>query len=363
MYFKGMRITYLFLCLIVLLNHSTVNAQTNDTLKIGITNSPPFIIEHSDKQYTGLSIYLWESIAHSQNIPFKYVKLPKQELVYALETNAIDVSISPLTVTAERINRIKFSQPYYISHSIAVVKNESSNTSWINTIKRIFSYRFLNVVGLLFLILLFFGFLIWLAERKTNNSEFESNIKGVWSGIWWSAVTMTTVGYGDKSPKTILGRLIGLIWMFAAIIIISGFTGAIASSLTLDKLDVGINSFSDLRKISTGTVKGSASAENLNRQFVKPVLFKSVEDGLNELVNDGIGAFVYDEPILVYNLQSKFGAHNLAPLPFKFHKQYYAFGFHKKSHLDSIINPELLITLRNPTWAALLNEYDLNSGL
>ena len=73
------------------------------------------------------------------------------------------------------------------------------------------------------------GVVMWLGERRRNQAQFGGTAAhGIGAGLWWSAVTMTTVGYGDKAPVTILGRLLGLVWMFAAIIIISSFTAAIA---------------------------------------------------------------------------------------------------------------------------------------
>jgi voltage-gated potassium channel Kch len=59
------------------------------------------------------------------------------------------------------------------------------------------------------------GALIWLAERRHNEEQFRRDpAAGIGNGIWWSAVTMTTVGYGDKAPVTLAGRVIALVWMF-----------------------------------------------------------------------------------------------------------------------------------------------------
>ena len=62
--------------------------------------------------------------------------------------------------------------------------------------------------------------------------EFESrapagNITTGGEAIWWGLVTITTVGYGDFYPITILGRLTGIFVMFAGI----GIIGALASIL------------------------------------------------------------------------------------------------------------------------------------
>ena len=88
------------------------------------------------------------------------------------------------------------------------------------------------------LVLMVAGFCIWLFERRQNAAQFgEGSVaRGLGDGFWWSAVTMTTVGYGDKAPKTFGGRVVALIWMFVSLIIIASFTASIAASLTANRL-------------------------------------------------------------------------------------------------------------------------------
>lgn len=56
---------------------------------------------------------------------------------------------------------------------------------------------------------------------------FEPSI-GYVDALWWSIVTMTTVGYGDISPATLGGRVVASIIMFLGIGIIGTFTATIA---------------------------------------------------------------------------------------------------------------------------------------
>jgi voltage-gated potassium channel len=55
----------------------------------------------------------------------------------------------------------------------------------------------------------------------------EANIKTGGDALWWAVVTITTVGYGDQYPVTALGRLTGVLVMFAGV----GIIGALASIL------------------------------------------------------------------------------------------------------------------------------------
>ena len=57
----------------------------------------------------------------------------------------------------------------------------------------------------------------------------ESNIKSAMDALWWSFVTITTVGYGDKYPVTPEGRVIAVILMSAGVGLFGTFTGLVAS--------------------------------------------------------------------------------------------------------------------------------------
>jgi voltage-gated potassium channel len=56
----------------------------------------------------------------------------------------------------------------------------------------------------------------------------DANIKTGWDALWYAVVTITTVGYGDYYPKTVLGRLAGIFIMFAGV----GIIGVLASILS-----------------------------------------------------------------------------------------------------------------------------------
>ena len=52
----------------------------------------------------------------------------------------------------------------------------------------------------------------------------------VWVGMWWSIQTVTTVGYGDVTPKNVAGRLVGAFVMFEGIAFLAIVTAAITST-------------------------------------------------------------------------------------------------------------------------------------
>ncbi|XP_048586196.1 uncharacterized protein LOC5512975 [Nematostella vectensis] len=77
------------------------------------------------------------------------------------------------------------------------------------------------------------GVLIWVLERSVNPGEFPpSFITGVWNGVWWAFITMTTLGYGDHVARTIKGRIFTIAWTLFGLITMAILTGELATGLT-----------------------------------------------------------------------------------------------------------------------------------
>jgi voltage-gated potassium channel len=69
-------------------------------------------------------------------------------------------------------------------------------------------------------------------ERHANSYQFEN----LGDALWWSIVTIATVGYGDKVPVTAAGRIVGSITIISGLILISLFTATISSVFVARKI-------------------------------------------------------------------------------------------------------------------------------
>ena len=81
-----------------------------------------------------------------------------------------------------------------------------------------------SVALISFLMVIFSSIAILQFEKDIN-----SNIKTAEDAIWWSYVTITTVGYGDKFPITTEGRIIGAVLMTMGVGIFGTFTALVSS--------------------------------------------------------------------------------------------------------------------------------------
>lgn len=327
----------------------------SDVIRVGVRVAPPFVIE-SEGRYSGLAISLWEQVAAERGWRFEYRPVALQALFDGLADGELDVGVGALTVTAERESRVDFSHPFY-SAGLGIAVGTAEESSVMSILSRFFSWGFLAWVGGLCLLLGAIGLLAWAFERRANPEQFGGRgLRGVGSGFWWAAVTMSTVGYGDKSPVTLPGRLLGLVWMFTAIILVATFTAGITASLTVGALSGRVQGVEDLPGVRVATVQSSTSADWLSEQDINASAAGDVSDLLQRLAQDQVDAVVYDAPILRYLIKQGY-ADQLSVLPSQLDPQSYAIALSPgNAQRRELLNRSLLKALGEDRWRSELRE-------
>lgn len=79
------------------------------------------------------------------------------------------------------------------------------------------------------------GLLVFLAEAGANRQMFSH----LFDSIWWTVVTIATVGYGDKYPVTTAGRVLGIVIILLGVVAVSTLSGTIASIFVDRKMREG----------------------------------------------------------------------------------------------------------------------------
>ncbi len=77
------------------------------------------------------------------------------------------------------------------------------------------------------------GVTIYLVEGR-----FNPGLRTTADGIWWALVTVTTVGFGDITPVTTLGRIVGAVMMVGGMFTLALFAGIVGSSLVKGMLSI-----------------------------------------------------------------------------------------------------------------------------
>jgi polar amino acid transport system substrate-binding protein len=329
-------------------------AAGQEGLVVATREVPPFAM-CTDGGWEGIAIELWRRVAQQLGRAFALREMGLQEMLAAVERGEVDAVVGALTITSEREARLDFSHPFHTS-GLGIAVQQHADIGWARVIERLFSGPFIAVLAALVALLAAVGVLVWLAERRRNPQFGRGPLKGVGAGLWWSAVTMTTVGYGDKAPTTFPGRLIAMVWMFASVIIISSFTAAIATALTVDKLEQSVTDLNDLYRARDASLSGSTSAAFLSQRLIHYRALPSLPEALDALERGEVDAVVYDAPILRY-LVAAHHEGSLTVLPQVLQRQDYGFAFPSGSPLREKVNRVLLAIIRSPEWQRLLERY------
>lgn len=325
--------------------------EETQPLRVGVSHLPPYAIHFSDG-WDGLAIHLWEQSALALELPYELVEVDPDVARGLLLAGELDLVLTGVkTVEAEK--DVDFTHSYYTT---TLGFAEPGERDLLEIGRAIFSPRFLRITFWIVVALLIIGLLVWFLERRANEEMFGGGAgQGLWSGFWWAAVTMTTLGYGDKTPITVGGRILALLWMLVALGITASLTATVTSVLTLG---AGSSTLfpEDLREARVGSVDGSAAADYLAAEGID---FRQVEepvDGLRQIDAGDLDFFVYDLALLRYVNENRFnGAFSIVPA-YTYTRQY-AFMLPRESGFLEPLNRALLAEMNSTRWQAVLRRF------
>jgi ABC-type amino acid transport substrate-binding protein len=328
-----------------------------DKMLVGVADAPPFSMKTTDGRWEGLSIALWQAVAQELGVEFELQEFDTlgQELD-AVKEGEVDVILA-LAVTEQREIIMDLSHPFLRSGSTIAVTAEPTEHSWLRFAGRLVSLNFLPVIGLLILLALVAGTIVWLFESRRNPEMFGGGThRGLGHGIWWAIVTLTTVGYGDKAPKTPGGRVVAVIWMFGSIFLIASLTAAITTSHTVGELKGKVRGLSDLPDVRVGSLAQSESLNFLAKRGIAVLPFETSRDGLQAIVDKKIDAFVFDESVLKHRVRTEFPG-RVHVLAGTFDHYYMSMAVPSGSPLREPLNRALLKIITQDDWPRLVESY------
>ena len=310
-------------------------------LKVGVSGEPPFVERAGDK-LGGISLTIWREIAGVNNFDYQLVpQANAQANLDALAAGELDVAIGPITITPQRIAQpgFEFTQPYFYAEEAVLVPRERANV--LERLRPLFGVAALSSVGLLLVSLFAVGNLIWLAERRSNHSQFPRHyLHGLGNAMWFALVTLTTVGYGDRAPVSKTGRAITAVWMVISLIAVSSITAGLASAFTLAlsrNSRAPITNPAQLRGAVIAVVRGTTSELWADRMGAKSLVSDNLKQAIDLVEQKRAEGVIYDRPALRYFIAQN-PKTDLQIAPFDLASQTYGFAVRSGSPLRRPIN-------------------------
>ena len=339
--------------------------QLPQKLRVVTKRFEPFVT-YENGEYLGFSMDLWAELAQEWGIDYEIYGVNSiAKLLDEIKRGAADVGIAGISITAGREQELDFSHPYYLTglQIMVLPKNISLWSTLVANIQNIVTSRKLYYgLGIFLLILLSVAHIMWFFERDSNPEFPKSYGPGIWESLWWVAVTVTTVGYGDKTPKGWPGRLFGLLWMFAGYFVLAYFIATVTTSFTLQNWPGRINGPEDLPRVIVATVKQSAAAEYLQQERISSVEYDTLEETYLALQDGEVDAIVYDAPALNYyaSHQGKGKVKVVGPIV---QQQYYGIALALNSPYRQELNIALLAIMENGSYKKIHQNWFGNPDL
>ena len=342
---------------------TTIAAEPGVTppLHVAVYDVEPYGGRDRDGLFNGASVDLWRRVAEDRHWQYELTLVPRMDDVLSgVEAHAYDVGIGAITITPERLARVDFSYPTHRSGVAAVFATRTDAVSAFHDYGMAAGELGMLIVTILVL-LTAIGLLMWWFERshmkKADASETASAVTSWHEGVYWAVVTMTTVGYGDKTPKTHLGRGLAVIWMVGSLVLVSLLTTNLIARITVSRVEgIAANRTSDLAGKRLGAVTGSSGAEYLEDQKLAYRTFDNLPDALDAVVAGKLDAVVNSIGALQYLVRTRF-ADKLAPPRGVMAPAYMAFALPMNSALKRPLDRTLTIVSASPEWRSVEDTY------
>lgn len=250
-------------------------AQEAPHLRVAFVELPPYAMRSGNDVWLGYAVEAWRIIAEKNGWTYDVTPLDLEAADAALAAGTIDVAL-PVPATVALVRSADLALPLDTANMGLATPRE---TMILSVLRDLISPVFLQLCAGISVLLLAVGTLVWLVERKQNPKQFSRKVlPGLGDGYWFAAVTLSTIGYGDKAPVTAAGRLISLLWMLVGLVVTAGLTASIVTIATGSQTSDG-----SFRSAPIATVAGSATADYLQAEGREVKTFATLDEAVAAL--------------------------------------------------------------------------------
>jgi len=309
--------------------------QTQHSLTVAIIKQP------SAKAIDIIAFQVWQAVAKEMGVNYTLAPVNnEQQALDLLRNHKADLVMGPIKLDRKQKD-IEYLNTY-IQDNIGVVITPKS-LSFYSHISPYIHIIFGTAVGILLLVLIIVGILVWLAEYRENAEQFPKPFwRGLGNGIWFAIVSLTTVGFGDRAPVTLVGRIIASIWLIVSVFVLSSFIAIVSAALTHAKThQSSITNVGELKNKRIVYLRNDPLLEkNAVHLTYRSVPVNSMQQGLELLEKGKADAGIFERIALRFYVH-KHPQVDVILTPIKMTNGDYAFAVRKGSSLADRINQAL----------------------
>lgn len=281
-------------------------------MQVVVLESPPFVMK-TDQGFTGFAIDLWEESARRMGLDYDYREASTlQELLDSVTTGKSDVAVTELTINAERMERMDFSQPWFDA-GLQMMIHQAPPTGFWSFFEQLEANGHLRVYLWMGLGVIVASFLLTALDRRLD-PEFPAEWKQGFSESFYHVLSVLTSG---KTNHKLLfgsyGTMIAAIWLVMGAGVVAYITSSITSVMTVNSLERRIwvadkdriEDLKDLKGKIVGTLSGSVANMYVAKAGLSGRGFSTLGNLVKALAENRVDAIVGDQPSLVYLLHQR----------------------------------------------------------
>ena len=271
----------------------------------------PFVIAYSDiepcvmlndshKPY-GFDIDLFNKIAEKIGLTnYQYQEIPFKDIFTSVKEGKADMGIGGITITSKREKSVDFSHPY-LQADIKVLSKAEKENGLLAVFHSIWQQ---NVFMLILMVIMFAigcGLILWFMERKDEENKKVNPFRLIFDFFYMTIVTVSTVGYGDRCARTVIGKTVVVLIILTGLAIFGCYVGTITTNIQFDRTTSEIKDIKDLKDKPIATVEDSYASEVITDENLgsKVLRVKNLSEAIAMLQVDKVKAVVFDAPPLL----------------------------------------------------------------
>jgi len=278
-------------------------------MRVATVTRPPFSMLE-DGAETGFSMELWRALVVDMGRETSVQRVEQfGDMLALVERGEADAAIANISITAAREAAFDFSQPIFESGLQIMVHGDAASPSiWA----ALFSKDILLAIALSFGVLFAGGMLMWRFERGHDGYFDQPAKKVAFPAFWWALNLVVNGGFEERVPRSVFGRLFGVLLVVSSLFVVSLVVAKITATLTVAEIQGAVNSVNDLYGKKVGTTEGSTASTYLDTRDLKHRGYSDLASLLAAFESGALEAVVFDAPILAYYVNTSEGGAALA---------------------------------------------------
>lgn len=269
-----------------------------DTLRVAVHQISPLVIK-SGNTYSGFDIETVENVAEQMGATVEYIHAEHfVDLFKLIDNGEADIGMGGVTINYNREVDYDFPHPYKKSGMGILIRDEGESDI-MGALAIVFNGSFKKIWVAFLLMVILAAHIVWFTERGSPAFN-DKYIIGIWEGLWYSIVTVTTVGYGDKVPQKALSKFVAVFVMLIGIGVAGIAMSQLSAVMNVQMVKYTINSPKDLKGKKVAVVTLTTSESAVDKYHGTKVNARNIDEAVLMLEAKRVDAVVFDAPTLQY---------------------------------------------------------------